>query len=140
VSRVRKLIRSRGGAGATLTALVVALAIGGCGGGDDTTAASTSTTTSSAATTTTGNEKIDAALASCTDKADQIGGSAGTNLKDACGFVAAAANQILSSAGENASEAISGVADNCRSAVGQLPSGQAQDALSQFCDAIASAG
>lgn len=115
-----------------LTALLVVLSIGGCGGGDDTTAASTSTTAESSS--------IDSALASCNDAAQQIGGTAGTKLQGACAYIDSAAKQILSGASENVSQGLSGLAKNCRSAVGQLPSGQAQDALSEFCDAIASTG
>ncbi len=134
-----KVIRSYARVIAVLMALVVVLSIGGCGGDDDTTAASPPATTSSTSTTAE-SAKIDSALASCTDAAQQIGGTAGTNLEGTCTYVATAAKQVLSGASENVSQALSGTAKNCRSAVGQLPSGQAQDALSQFCDAVASAG
>ena len=129
---MNKLIRSPGGAtGAVLTALLVVVSIGGCGGDDDTTTGSTSTAESG---------KIDSALASCTDAAQQIGGTAGTKLDSTCTYIGSVAKQVLSGASENVSQGLSGLAKNCRSAAGQLPSAQAQDALSQFCDAIASAG
>jgi hypothetical protein len=48
--------------------------------------------------------------------------------------------QTLASGGENVQQALSEAAKNCRSALDQVPSGRAQDAFSQLCDAIASAG
>jgi hypothetical protein len=116
--------------------LVVALSIGGCGDDDATTTTSAPTTSTSTAESAT----IDSALAACTDAAQQIGGTAGTNLGGSCAYVATAAKQVLSGASENVKEALSGVAKNCRNAVDQLPSGQAQHALSQFCDAVGNAG
>jgi hypothetical protein len=139
--RVSKLIGSHGVAIAVLTALMV-LAIAGCGGDDDDdgTATTTTPTQTSGEPTSAASSRIDSALTSCTDVAQGIGGTEGTNLAGACAYVATAAEQALSGAGENVSQALSDVARNCRSAVGQLPSGQAQDALSQFCDALANAG
>ncbi len=117
---------------ATVAALFVcALIAAGCGDEDETT-----TTTSVGENA---QQTVDEALASCTDAAQQIGGTAGTKVEGACTYLASAAKQVLSGASENVSEGLSGVAKNCRKAVDQLPSGQAQDALSQFCDAVASA-
>jgi hypothetical protein len=138
VSRVSKLIRSHVAAGAVLAALLVVFAIGGCGGDDETTTPTTPTTSDTQ--TTPGSSAIDSALASCTDAANRIGGAAGTELEGACAFIATGAEQVLSGASENVSQALSDLANSCRNAVGQLPSGQAQDALSEFCDAVASAG
>ena len=44
------------------------------------------------------------------------------------------------SRGEQVTQVLSQAAKSCESAVGQLPSGQAQAALSSLCDAIKSAG
>ena len=46
----------------------------------------------------------------------------------------------LSDAGDDLSQAASSAAEFCEQAVGKLPSGDAQDALSSLCDAIDSAG
>ena len=120
---------------AGLTALVAcALVAAGCGDEDETT---TTTTSSSAAATA--EEKVDAAVKSCSDQAQQLGGAAGTALGSACTSVGNTVKQALSSGGEDVKQALSQAASSCRSAVGQLPSGEAQDALSKLCDAVASA-
>jgi hypothetical protein len=49
------------------------------------------------------------------------------------------ATKALESGSENVKEALSKAASSCKSAVGQLPKGEAQDALSSLCDALASA-
>jgi hypothetical protein len=110
---------------AIATLLVCALLIAGCGGDDDETTATT---------------KIDTAVQSCSDQAQQLGGAAGTALASACTSVGDTAKQALSTGGEQATQALSEAATSCESAVGQLPAGQAQDALSSLCDAIKSAG
>ena len=115
------------------TLLVSGLAVAGCGDDDET----TSTTTSSDASA---QQKIDAAVKSCSDQAQQLGGSAGTALASACTSVGDTSKQALSSGGEQVDQALSQAAKSCESAVGQLPSGQAQAALSSLCDAIKSAG
>ena len=109
-----------------------ALIAAGCG--DDETTSSTSTSAGDGA-----KQTVDAAVKSCSDEAQQLGGVAGTALAGACSSVGTAANQALSAAGANAQQALSQAASSCRSAVGQLPNGQAQDALKQLCDAIAGA-
>ena len=76
---------------------------------------------------------------SCTDEAQQLGGAAGTALEGACTAVGTEANQAIDAGGENVEQALSNAEKSCKSAVNQLPSGQAQDALTQLCDAIASA-
>ena len=114
--------------------LVCALPIAGCGGDDDET--TTTTSTSSAASA----EKIDTAVQSCSNKAQQLGGTAGTALASACTSVGDKGKQAVSTGGEQAKQALSQAASSCESAVGQLPAGQAQDALSSLCDAIKSAG
>ena len=111
---------------AALTALVVcALVAAGCG--DD------ETTTTSAGENA--QQTIGQAVDSCTDEAQQLGGAAGTALDGACTEVGTEANQAISEGGETLSEA----EKSCTSSVSQLPAGQAQDALTQLCDAISAA-
>ena len=117
---------------AALTLFVCALIAAGCGDDDDET-----TTTTSAGDAA--EEKIDAAVKSCSDEAQQLGGAAGTALGSACTSVGNTAKQALSSAGSDVKKALSQAESSCKSAVGNLPSGQAQDALSKLCDAISSA-
>ena len=116
---------------ATLAALFVcALIAAGCG--DDET-----TTTSSVGENA--QQTVDTAVTSCTDEAQQLGGAAGTALEGACTAVGDSATQAISAGGENVEQALSDAEKTCRSSVGQLPAGQAQDALTQLCDAISSA-
>ena len=61
---------------------------------------------------------------------------AGTALDGACTEVGTEANQALTEGGETLSDA----EKTCTSSVSQLPAGQAQDALTQLCDAISAAG
>ncbi len=62
-----------------LTALCVcALAAAGCGGDDDDEATTTTSATAAA------EQKIDSAVQSCSDEAEQLGGTAGTALGSAC--------------------------------------------------------
>ena len=105
----------------------------GCGDDDD----ETTTTTGSAAAAA--EQKVDAAVKSCSDEAEQLGGAAGTALGSACTSVGTSVKQALSSGGEDVKQALSSAASSCRSAVQQLPSGQAQDALTKLCDSVASA-
>jgi hypothetical protein len=104
----------------------------GCGGDDD----ETTTTTSPGASA---EQRVDAAVKSCSDEAQQLGGTAGTALEGACTSVGDTAKQALSTGEENVKQALSKAERSCKSAVGQLPSGQAQDALTKLCNAIASA-
>jgi hypothetical protein len=116
------------------TALFVcALIAAGCGGDDDD---ETTTTTPPAASA---EQRVDDAVQSCTDQAQELGGSAGTALGSACTSVGNTAKQALSTGGENVNQALSQAESSCTSAVGGLPSGQAQAALSNLCDAISSA-
>ena len=111
---------------ATLTALFVcALVAAGCG--DD------ETTTTSAGENA--QQTVGKAVDSCTAKAQQLGGVAGTALDGACTEVGTEANQALTEGGETLSDA----EKTCTSSVSQLPAGQAQDALTQLCDAISAA-
>ena len=110
-----------------------ALIATGCGGGGGD---STATTTSPNASA---QQELDSAIKSCHNEAQQLGGTAGTTLDNTCTFVGTGAQQALSSGSANAKQELSSVASGCRKAVGQLPPGQAQDALSKVCDAIASA-
>ena len=114
--------------------LICALAVVGCGDDDDGTTTTTSTSSDASA-----QKKIDAAVQSCSDQAQQLGGAAGTALASACTSVGDSAKQALSSGGEQVEQALSQAAQSCESAVGQLPSGQAQAALTSLCDAIKSA-
>jgi hypothetical protein len=118
-------------AAAAFTALVgCALIAAGCGDDDETT------------TTSVGDnaqQTVDAAVTSCTDEANQLGGAAGTALQGACTAVGDEAKQAISEGGENVDQALAKAESSCKSAVGQLPSGQAQDALSKLCTAISSA-
>ena len=98
---------------------------------------STSTSTSVGENAT---QSVDAAVKSCTDEAQSLGGVAGTALDGACTSVGTAANQALAAGGANAQQALAQAASSCKSSVNQVPKGQAQDALSQLCDAIAAAG
>jgi hypothetical protein len=117
---------------AGLTALLVcALIAAGCGDDDE------NTTTTGAATHPV--RTVDSAVQSCSDQAQQLGGTAGNALESACKSVGSTAKQALSSGSENVKQALSSAASSCNSAVGSLPSGQAQDALSTLCDSIASA-
>ncbi len=113
--------------------LVCGLIAAGCGDDDETT-----TTTPSGGSDA--EPAIDSAVSSCTDSAQQLGGAAGTALDSACKSVGNTAKQAVSEGGEQAQQALASAAKSCRSTVGQLPSGQAQDALGKLCDAIASAG
>ena len=118
--------------GAIAALLVCVIPMAGCGGDDDET---TTTTSTSSATS-----EIDAAVQSCSDQAQQLGGAEGTALASACTSVGDTAKQALSSGGEEAEQALSQAASSCESEVGTLPAGEAQDALSSLCDAIKSAG
>jgi hypothetical protein len=120
---------------AIATLLVCALSIAGCGDDDD--EATTTTSTSSVASAQT---NIDSAVQSCSDQAQQLGGAAGTALESTCTSVGDKAKEALSTGGEQVEQALSQAASSCESAVGQLPAGEAQDALSNLCDAIKSAG
>ncbi len=112
--------------------LVAALIAVGCGDDDDD-GATTTTPTESA------EQTIDSAVQSCSDEAQQLGGQAGTALAAACTSVGTAATQALSSGSEDVQQALSQAESSCKSAVGQLPAGEAQDTLSSLCDSIASA-
>jgi hypothetical protein len=112
-----------------------ALIAAGCGGDDDDDEATTTNTSATAAA----EEKVDAAVQSCSDEAQQLGGTAGTALESACTSVGDTANETLSTGGGDVKQALSQAESSCKSAVAQLPSGQAQDELTKLCDAIASA-
>ena len=74
-----------------LMALFVCALIAACGGDDD----ETTTTTSPEAGA---KQRVDAAVKSCSDEAQQLGGAAGTALESACTLVGDTANQALSKA------------------------------------------
>jgi hypothetical protein len=116
-----------------LTALFVcALIAAGCGDDDD----ETTTTTAPAASA---EQRVHDAVQSCSAQAQQLGGLAGTALESACSSVGSTAQQALSTGGEKGKQALSQAESSCTSAVGGLPSGQAQAALLSLCDAISSA-
>jgi hypothetical protein len=127
-------VRSRWIAGSLGILGACALISVGCGGGDDT--ASTTATDSSV---DTAQQRIDAAVESCTTNAQQLGDAAGAALEAACTTVGANVKQALSEGGEQVDQALSQAADSCNSAVAQLPAGEAQAALTELCDAISSA-
>jgi hypothetical protein len=120
---------------AIATLLACALLIAGCGGDDDET-----TTTSSTSAVASAQKKIDTAVQSCSDQAQQLGDIEGNALASACTSAGDKAKLALSTGGEQVEQALSQAASSCESAVGQLPAGEAQDALSNLCDAIKSAG
>jgi hypothetical protein len=113
--------------------MACALIAAGCGDDDD----ETTTTTGSAVTEA--EQTVDSAVQSCSDQAQQLGGTAGTALESACTSVGSAAKQALSSGSEDVKQALSSAASSCNNAVDSLPSGQTQDALSELCDSIAGA-
>ena len=121
---------------AAITLLVCALSIAGCGGDDDETTTATTSTSAGASA----QEKIDTAVQSCSDQAQQLSGAAGTALASACTSVGDTAKQALSTGGDDVDQALSQAASSCESEVDKLPAGEAQDALSSLCDAIKSAG
>jgi hypothetical protein len=118
-------------AGAVIVGLTLALGAGACGDDDTTT-----TTTSEQSV----DERIDSAVQSCTDSAQDLGGTTGSALLTACVQVGQATKNVLNSAGADVREALSEAAAQCQKSVNTLPSGDAQNALSSLCDAIASAG
>ena len=113
--------------------LVSALLAVGCGDDDD-------DTTTTASPAESAKQTIDSAVQSCSDEAQQLGGQAGTALESACTSVGDTATQALSSGSEDVQQALAQAESECNSAVGPLPPGEAQDALSNLCDSIASAG
>ena len=85
-------------------------------------------------------QSVDAAVKSCSDQAQQLGGVTGTALDGACTSVGAAATQAAAAGGEQARQALTQAANSCKSSVAQVPKGKAQDVLTELCDAIAAAG
>ena len=123
----------------TALAALVACALIAAGCGDDDSTSDTSATTSTSATTTDGNASasIDAAVQSCTDKAGNIQPeAAGSALAAACKTVGENAKQALSQGSDQVDSALAQAADSCKQAVSSLPSGEAQSALTDLCDAI----
>ena len=80
-----------------------ALIAAGCGG-DDSTSTSTSLTSTSVGENAT--QSVDAAVKSCTDEAQQLGGVAGTALDGACTSVGTAATQAVAAGGDQAQQAL----------------------------------
>ena len=117
---------------ALTTLFACALIAAGCGGDDE--------TTTSTSALESEQQSIDAAITSCKEEAQQLSGAAGTALESACTSVGNSAKQVLNTGGEDVEQALSDAAGSCKNQVGQLPSGQAQDALSNLCDAMATAG
>ena len=108
--------------------LTVGLIAAGCGGDD-------STTSSSSA-----KQTVDSAVSTCTDSAQDIGGSAGTAVEGACKAAGSSFQSDLDAAGGDVDKAVSKASKSCNQAAGKLPSGDAQDTVSSLCDAIDSAG
>ncbi|MGB2851061.1 MAG: hypothetical protein WBC01_05275 [Solirubrobacterales bacterium] len=118
--------------------LSIGVIAAGCGSDDSTTSTASSTTSTSA--TDSVDQAVDSAVQSCSEAAQNLGGSTGTAVEAACKSVGSAFQQDLSTAGDDVDQAISEAAQSCKQTVNQLPSGDAQDALSSLCDAIDSAG
>jgi hypothetical protein len=120
---------------------ICALGFGAVGCGDDDSTTASSTTSTSGDTTLGENApaSVDEAVASCNDEAQQLGGAAGTALSGACTAVGDSAKQAISAGGEDAAQALSKAAESCKENVAQLPSGQAQDVLTQLCEAVGAA-
>ncbi len=116
-----------------LTALFVcALVAAGCGSSNND--KSTSTSASASATA-----KVDSAVQSCTTQADQLGGAVGAGLKTTCTTAGTTAKQAISSGSSNVKQALSQAATSCNASVAKVPAGQAKTALTNLCQAIASA-
>ena len=116
---------------ATAALVVCALLAAGCGDNNE--------TTSTTSAVKSEQQSVDAAIKSCNDEAKQLGGAAGTALASACTSVGNTATQVFNAGGEDVDQALSDAAGSCKNQVGQLPSGQAQNALSNLCDAMATA-
>lgn len=82
-------------------------------------------------------QRIDEAVKACTDKAQDIGGTPGAALEAGCTTFGDGVKAALNQGGDAVDEGLARSADACTAAVGQLPSGKAQDALQELCDAIA---
>jgi hypothetical protein len=123
---------------AGLMALVACgLIAAGCGDDESTTADSTSTTTSSTASgDASAEERIDAAVESCTAEAQDLGEAAASGLQAACTTVGDNAKQALAAGGDQVEQGLAQAADSCKTAVSQLPAGDAQAALTDLCAAI----
>lgn len=121
--------RTRLMAGALALAMC-ALIAAGCGDDEST----------STATTQAGSEaeqSIDDAVASCKSKAQDLGEAVGAGLEAACTTVGENAKQALQEGGDQVKEGLAQAEASCKSAVGQLPAGEAQSALEDLCGAIA---
>jgi hypothetical protein len=114
----------------SLALLACGLIAVGCGDDDSTTAGSTSSASSA-------EESIDNAVDSCTSKAQDLGSAAAAGLEAACKAAGDSAKQALESGGEQAKQALAQAAESCKNTVAQLPAGEAQDALTDLCAAIA---
>jgi hypothetical protein len=116
---------------------ICGLIAAGCGDDDSTTADSTATTTSSTASTGgSAGQRIDAAVEACTAKAQDLSDAAAAGLKAACTTVGDTTTQALAAGGDQVEEALAQAAESCKSAVSQLPAGDAQAALTDLCAAI----
>ena len=111
---------------ATAALVVCALLATGCGGDE---------TTTTAAAGESAKQNVDAAVTSCTDAAQQLGGAAGTALGSACTSVGNTAKQALNTGGEDIQSALSDAADSCSNSVSQLPAA-AQDTLRALIDEV----
>lgn len=124
-----------------MAGLVALLACGliaaGCGDDDSTNGTSGTSAESSTSTDGGGSESIDAAVASCNEKAKDLQPPAvGSALGAACTTVGDSAKQALSQGSDQVDEALAQTETACKDAVSGLPSGQAQSALTDLCDAI----
>jgi acetyl-CoA acetyltransferase len=111
--------------------LACGLIAAGCGDDDETT-----TTTPVA---DNAQQEVDSAVQSCVDQAGELGATAAAALEAACTTTGDTVNAALSSGGEDVQQALADAESSCKSAISDLPPGEAQDAFSALCDAIASA-
>lgn len=83
-------------------------------------------------------DRVNAAVENCKAKAQELGGTAGAALDAGCTTFGTTVTQALAQGGEQVEGAIAASAQQCTAAVQQLPAGEARDALTELCDAIAS--
>ena len=110
-----------------------ALIAAGCGSDSSTSSSTTTTTTGSTPVQDSATQSVDAAVQSCSDQAQQLGGVSGTALDGACTSVGAAASAAAAAGGDQARQALTQAANSCKSSVAQVPerqgSGRAHRAL-----------
>jgi len=115
----------------------------GCGDDDDggssgSSSDEPSTEQSSGESDQSAEERITAAVEKCRQKAEGLTPPAAASALEAgCTTFGTSVSQALAQGGEAVESAIAQSAEQCSAAVAQLPPGEAQDALTELCDAIA---